>query len=84
MAAIDAILLAPFEHRMLGDDVAQIQDADQVGQLLDLDHPAGPVGHAVIVAADRNEAVMADAPLELQHGIDWHAAERLERLHMTA
>ena len=55
---------------MLGDDVAKIEDADQIGKLLDLDDPAGAVGHAVIVAADRDEAIVADAPFQLEHGVE--------------
>ena len=31
VTAIDAVLLTTFENRMLGDDVAQIEDADQIG-----------------------------------------------------
>ncbi len=37
VAAIDAVLLAPFKNRMLGDYGAAIEDTDQVGELLDLD-----------------------------------------------
>ena len=70
MTAIDAVLLSAFENRMLGDDGAEIEDADQVGELLDLDNPAGAIRHAVIVAADRDKAVMADAPLQLEHCIE--------------
>lgn len=44
MTAIDAILPAAFEDRMLGNDIAQVEDADQVGQLLDFDHTAGAIG----------------------------------------
>ena len=55
---------------MLGDDGAEIEDADQIGKLLDLDNPAGAIRHAVIVAADRDEAVVADAPLQLEHRIE--------------
>jgi len=32
VTAIDAVLLTTFENRMLGDDVAQIEDADQIGE----------------------------------------------------
>ena len=70
MAPVDAILPAPFEHGMFGNDDAAVDDAGQVRQLLDLDDPARPVGHAVIVTADRHEPVMADPPLELQDGTE--------------
>ena len=55
---------------MLGNDVAQVEDADQVWQLLDLDHTAGAIGYAVVVAADGDEAVVADAALQLEDGIE--------------
>ena len=70
MAAIDAVLLATFEHRMLGDNAAEIEDAHEIGQLLDLDHPPGAIGHTVIVAANGDEAVMADTTFELEHGVE--------------
>ena len=70
MAAIDAVLLATFENGMLGHDSAKVQDADQVGQLLDFDDTPGAIGHAVVVAADRDEAVVADAPFEFEHGVE--------------
>ena len=31
VSAIDAVLLSAFENRMLGDDGAEIEDADQIG-----------------------------------------------------
>src|SRR5688572_8359978 len=70
MAPVDAILPTPFEHRVLGYDDAAVDDADEVRQLLDLDDPSRRVGHAVIVAVDRHEPVMADPPLELQDGVE--------------
>ena len=70
VAAIDAVLLSTFKDGMLGDDVAEIEDTDQIGKLLDLDNPAGAIGHAVIVAADRDKAIVADAPFQLEHGIE--------------
>jgi hypothetical protein len=63
VAAIDAILFAALEDGMLGNDVAEVEDADPVGQLLDLHDAAGAIGHAVIVTADGDEAVMADTAL---------------------
>jgi hypothetical protein len=70
VTAIDAILPTAFENRMLGNDIAQVEDADQVGQLLDLDHTAGAIGYAVIVASNGDEAVVADAALQLEDGIE--------------
>src|SRR5882762_5697549 len=48
----------------------RFEDTDQLGKLLDLNDPAGAVRHAVIVAADRDEAIVADAPFQLEHGIE--------------
>ena len=70
VAAIDAVLLSTFENRMLGDDVAEIKDTDQIRKLLDFDDPAGAIGHTVIVAADRDEAIVADAPFQLEYGVE--------------
>src|SRR5437899_23595 len=55
---------------MFGDDSAEIKDTNQIGQLLNLDNAAGAIGHAIIVATDGDEAVVADAALELEHGIE--------------
>ena len=63
---------------MLCNDIAQVEDADQVGQLLDLDHTAGAIGYAVIVAPDGDEAVVADAALQLEHGIEAMLGQRLQ------
>jgi len=63
---------------MLGDEGAQIEDTDQIRELLDLDDPAGAVGHAVIVTADRDEAVVADAPFQLEHGLEAMLRQRLQ------
>lgn len=65
MAAIDAILFAPFEDGMLSNDVAEVENADQVRQLLDFDDTAGAIGHAVVVAAGGDEAVVANPALKL-------------------
>ena len=78
VAAIDAVLLSTFENGMLGDDVAEIEDTDQIGKLLDFDDPAGAVRHAVIVAADRDEAIVADAPFQLEHSVEAMLGQRLQ------
>jgi hypothetical protein len=78
VTAIDAILLSTFENGMLGDDIAVIEDADQIGELLDLDNPAGAIGHTVIVAADGDKAIVADAPFQLEHGIEAMLGQRLQ------
>lgn len=43
-----------------------------------LDDPPRPVGHAVVVAADRDEAVVADAPFQLEQGVEGHSGQRLQ------
>ncbi len=55
---------------MLGNDIAEVEDTDQIWQLLDLDHTAGAIGYAVVVAPDGDEAIGADAALQLEHGIE--------------
>jgi hypothetical protein len=70
VAAVDAVLLAAFDDGMLGDDIAEIENADQIRELLHFDNSSGAIRHAVIVAADRDEAVMAHAAFELQHGVE--------------
>ena len=62
---------------MLGDDAAEFEDADQVGQLLDFDHPPRAIRDAVEVAADGNEAIVADPPLEFEHGVEAVCGQRL-------
>jgi hypothetical protein len=78
VTAIDPVLLSAFENGMLGNDGAAVEDADQIGELLDLDNPAGAIGHAVIVAADRDKAVVADPPFELEHGVEAMLGQRLQ------
>jgi hypothetical protein len=78
VAAIDTILLSTFKNGMLGDDVAEIEDADQIGKLLDLDDPAGAVRHAVIIAADRDKAIVADAPFQPEHCVEAMPGQRLQ------
>lgn len=70
VVAIDAVLLAALDHRMLGDDRAEAEDPDQIGQLLNLDQPPRSIGHAVIVAADRDQPVMANAAFKLEDGVE--------------
>ena len=78
MRRIDPVLSAPLQDRMLGNDIAQVDDPDLVGQLLDFDDAAGAIGNAVIVAADRDHAVVADPALQLQNRIEAPCWERLQ------
>ena len=54
---------------MFGHYQPPVEHPDPIWQLLDLDKPAGAIGHAVIVAADGNEPIVADASLKLEDGI---------------
>src|SRR6266576_1904678 len=78
VTAIDAVLLATLKDGMLGDDVTEIKDTDQIGKLLDLDDSAGAVRHTVIVAADCDEAIVTDAPFQLEHGVEAMLGQRLQ------
>ena len=40
------------------------------GKLVDLDDAARAIGDAVVVAADRHQAIVADAPFELQQRVE--------------
>ena len=59
-------------------ETAAVEDADHVGQLMHLDDAPGPIGNAVVVAADRDEPVMADAPFELEERVEGCCRQRLQ------
>lgn len=67
----------PITHSQADD--AAVDHPDQVWQILDLDNPACPVGHAVLVAAD-HESVMADPSLKPQHGVGEALRQQLQLL----
>src|SRR5690554_4796175 len=67
VAAVDEILFATLEYPMFGNHHALVEDTNLVGHLLDLDHPAGSVRNAVVIAADGDESVMADPSFELEN-----------------
>nr|WP_207212480.1 hypothetical protein [Sphingobium cupriresistens] len=64
---IDPALPAPLKNRVLGNDLAPVYDPDLVGQLLDFDDAPGAIGNAVVIAADRDHPIVADAALQLQN-----------------
>ena len=69
MRGIDAALVLALQHRMRGDQRAVLEDAHLAGMVLHVeDALSGSVGHAVEIAADRDHALAADAPLDGQHG----------------
>ena len=55
---------------MRGDKTSAVQDADHIRQLMHLDDAAGAVGNAVIIAADRDEPFVADAPFKLEQRVE--------------
>src|SRR4029078_369656 len=65
MAGIRVGLAPTFEDRVDSNQSALIQDADLVGQLVHFDDATRTIGNAVVVAADRHQPVVADAPFEL-------------------
>lgn len=78
MSRIDPILATPLEHRMAGNQPAFVQDADAVGKLVNLDKAPGAIGNAIVVAADRDETIMADATLQLEKRVEGNGRERLK------
>lgn len=70
MVRIDTILTLALEDSVGCHQAAAVENADRVRQLMHLDDAPGPVGHAVIVAADRNEPVVTDAPLQLEQRVE--------------
>ena len=72
-------LLPALQQRVHGDGLAVFEDANLVGSGLDLEHPGTrPVGHAVVVAADADAALVADAPLGAQHRVEAAGGQRLQ------
>ena len=75
--------------RSPGDQLARIHalwtleglasaDAALVRQLMDLDDAPRAVGDAVVVAADRYEAIMADTAFQLQESVERRCRQRLQ------
>lgn len=78
MSRIDPILPPSFYDRVRSDETTAIEYADQVWKLVDLDDTPGAVRHAVVIAADGDEAFMADASFELEQSVEGHRRQRLE------
>ena len=75
----DAALAAAVDHGVHGDDSALLEDPDLVGGAVHLDGaPPGRVGHAVEVAIDGDHAVLSDAALQTQHGLERPGWQRLQ------
>ena len=78
MARVDPVLAPALQDRMGRHEAAAVEDADRVRKLVHLDDGPCPIGNAVIVAADRDEPVMADAPFEHRCTFAWHELGRSE------
>src|SRR5215203_4425113 len=70
MSRVDPILPSALQDRMGRHETAAVEDADDVGKLMHLDDASGPIGNAVVVGANRDEPVMADAPFELEECVE--------------
>jgi hypothetical protein len=70
MSGINPILATAIQDRVGGHEPTFVEDADAIGKLMDFDDAPGAVGNAVIVAADRDQAIMADATLQFEKGIE--------------
>ena len=70
MAGIDPSLVLALHHRMTGDELAILEDPNLGRVVLDLDDPPPrSVGNAVLIAAYRNHAFLADAAFDRQHRV---------------
>ena len=68
MSWLDPTLLAAFQRRMHRDQCPAFKDLHLVGQNMDVhDPPPGRIRDAVEIAGDANQALMRDAPFELEH-----------------
>jgi hypothetical protein len=68
MRRIEPLFTPSFQRRMGRNKRPVLEDADLVGENVDVEHsPPGRVGHAVEIAADADHAFMRSTPLEPQH-----------------
>ena len=68
MGRIKALLAAPFQRRVGGDERAVLEDANRVGENMDVEDPTSRrVRHAVEIAADAHHAFVRGAPLKSEH-----------------
>ena len=68
MCRVKAPLIAAFERSMGGDEHAIFEDADLVGEYVNIEDTATcRVGDAIEIAADAHHALMGEASFELQH-----------------
>ena len=68
MGRIETFFAAAFEGRMSGDQYAVLEDADGVGEDMNIeDASPGCVRDAVEIAADADHAFVGSAPFETKH-----------------
>ena len=81
MRRIKAFFATPFERRMTGDERAVFEDADRVGQDVNVQNAAARgVRHAVQVAADADHTLVRHAPLEPEDCLVAGKRQGLERI----
>lgn len=59
-------------------ELAAIEDANRVEQLMRLNERPRPVWHAVVIAVDQHEAVFADVPFQLEQNTEGLGGPRLQ------
>ena len=80
MIGVDMFVVAAFERSMRGDENAVVEDANLVGEDVDVeDAAARRVRHAVEIAADAHHALVRDASFELQDCPIRREWQRLQR-----
>ena len=68
MRRIEVLLVAAFQRNMSGDERAILEDANLVGEYVNIEDTATcGVGDAVEIAADAHHALMGEPSFELQH-----------------
>ena len=68
MSRVETPLAAPLERRVAGDEGAGLEDADFIGENMNVeDAAARRVRHAVEIAADAHHAFVGDSPFELKN-----------------
>ena len=80
MRRVEVLLVAAFERNMGGDQRAVLEDANLVGEYVNIEDTATcGVGDAVEIAADAHHALMGEPSFELQHraiGSKWQWLQR--------
>jgi hypothetical protein len=80
MRRIKPLFAASFERRMSSDERAILEDADRIGEHMNVKHaPARRVRHAVQIAANADHAFVRHAPLEPKHRLVGSQRQGFER-----